>query len=126
MGGSLVLAVLRDFSKMTLKNEKSGFRCMFFFGYCGLSTVFNPTVLIDLILQWLCSESSERVCLKVCFFCRVFSFFLYFYEGGCIPNILNVVHNPKITLDVKMKVQVCISAIAVSFIKDSAAEHSQW
>lgn len=71
-------------------------------------------------------KSSERICLKVCFFCRVFSFFLYFYEGGCIPNILNVVHNPKITLDVKMKVQVCISAIAVSFIKDSAAEHSQW
>lgn len=78
-----------------------------------------------------CSEKLRKGLFEGLLFCRVVLFFccfffLCFYEGGCIPNIRNVVHSPKITLDVIMEVQVCISAITVHFIKDSAAERSQW
>lgn len=43
--------------------------------------------------------------------------FCLFNEGSSILNSLSSVHNPKITLNVKMQIQVCAFAIAVDFIK---------
>lgn len=48
-------------------------------------------------------------------FFMVFMFF--FYEGSYILNRSNFVHNPKITLNIKMQIQVCPFVIAVDFIK---------
>lgn len=49
-------------------------------------------------------------------FVTVFMAF-FFYEGSYILNRLNFVHNPKVTLNIKMQIHVCAFAVAVDFIK---------
>lgn len=103
---------------MTLKNAKhcDGFGCMFVLGYYGFFAVFNYMVPLSMLLKKIQEKKKNKKGLfQGLGFFTVFMGF--FYEGSYILNRLNFVHNPEITLNIKMQIQVCAFVIAVDFIK---------
>lgn len=53
----------------------------------------------------------------LCFVLGCFIVLAFFNEESCIFKWLKFFHNPKITLNIKLQIQLCAFAIAVGFIK---------
>lgn len=106
---------------MTLKNAKhhDGFR----FQIYVLSWVLQLFCCFQLHGTTKCVvvvDAGEKRSKRVFFKDWVLLLFLclgFFNEGSYIFNWLNYVHNPKITSNAKLQIQLCAFAIAVDFIK---------
>lgn len=75
-----------------------------------LSATKYVVVVVDVV-----KKKIKKGLIQGLVFVMVFMAFLM--RGSYILNRLNFVHNPKITLNIKMQIQVCAFAIAVDFIK---------